>query len=297
LINLGYFEESATLAEHYKDFHMLILLCERTNDNEKLQQYKFQFKNEGFDNILYQWYVENGQWSQLMTTKDKFNDFDTLLSSNEQLSWIHFIGVKEYSKASQVLSNLATEEKESIARKKYMLVLANLTILAANEAENVMEAKISDIDGHLELLSYQCQFFKYIGKELSDDTLPLTAEELINLALDGNSPTLTKSQYISLIELLQFLSSNQQPYFLKIWSKCLLQDSWEEEIHLDATAVISHKIFYKCLKYWKEKSISVETLPRLKDLIPMISCLSENMLHHVKICYEMLSLQELSLDV
>lgn len=295
LVNLGYFEESATLAEHYKDFHMLIFLCNRTNDTEKLEHYKNEFKDEGFDNILYKWYMDKGAWSQLMTNKDNSNDFDSMLSSHDQLSWIHFIGTEQYGKASEVLSNLANDEKEFCSRKKSMLVLSNLAMLAADKSAEVIEAKISDIDKQLELLTYQDLIMKDIIKDTSEESAPLSAEELIKLCLDENIPTLTENQYISLIEMIQFLSTNQQQYLLDIWSKCLLQDNWDEGIHLDATATMSQKVFYKCLKYWKEKDRA--GIPPLKDLAPSISTTTDSMLHQLKVCYELLSLQELTAGV
>merc|ERR1719450_484658 len=293
LVNFGYFEEATTLAEHYKDFQMLIFLCERTNDTQKLKYYKVLFKNEGFADVLYKWYVEKGAWSQLMTSQDESDNFDSLLSSHKQLSWLHFIGTNEYTKASDVLTQLAAEEKEHSERKKSMLVLANLAILAAAEPATVIEENMSVIDKQLDLINYQEQVLKSLEKDALDPP-PLTAEELIKLCLDPDVPVLTESQYITLIELLQFVSVNRQHLLLDIWTKCILQDSWEEAANVDSVAVISQKIFFKCLKYWRNKGDPSENMPALQGLMTRLTDVQPSMLHQLKVCYEALSLQELS---
>lgn len=293
LVNLGYFAEATTLAEHYKDFQMLIYLCDTTNDKPKLKHYKTLFKNDGFSDVLYKWYVDKGEWGELMSSQDDVDNFDSMLSSHKQLSWLHFIGSKEYTKATSVLTQLAAEEKELSDRKKTMLVLANLSILAADEPANVIEEKMSIIDKQLDLLNYQDQVLKSLNME-TINSVPLTAEELISLCLDDTVSNLTESQYVTLIELLQYVSSNRQDILLDIWKKSITQDTWEEAMNMDSVAVVSQKVFYKCLKYWKEKGEYSETIPLLNDLISKFTEKPDHLLFQLKVCYEALCLQELS---
>merc|ERR1719193_869975 len=167
-MNLGYVEEATTLAEHYKDFPMLILLCEKANDSGKLKYYKVLFKNDGFNDVLYKWYVEKGAWKELMTTQDDTDNFDSMLATHKQLSWLHFLGANEYTKASDVLTHLASEEKELSDRKKSMLVLANLSILAADAPPEMIEGKMSIIDQQLDILNYQETILKSLEKDPSE---------------------------------------------------------------------------------------------------------------------------------
>lgn len=46
IVNLRYNEQALTLAEQYEDFPMLIFICERNNDQEKLQHYKSMFQSQ-----------------------------------------------------------------------------------------------------------------------------------------------------------------------------------------------------------------------------------------------------------
>lgn len=45
-MNLRYNEQALTLAEQYEDFPVLIFICERNNDQEKLQYYKSMFQSQ-----------------------------------------------------------------------------------------------------------------------------------------------------------------------------------------------------------------------------------------------------------
>jgi len=310
LVNAGYFEEATTLAEHYKDFQMLIFLCEKTNDTQKLKYYKVLFKDEGFADVLYKWYVEKGAWSELMTTADNDNDddtnhFDAMLSSHKQLSWLHFLGANEYTKASDVLTHLASEEKELSDRKKSMLVLANLSILAADEPADVLEQKMSVIDKQIDIVNYQEQVFKSLQKDATD-TPPLSPEELIKLCLDASYPVLTDKQYITLVELLKYVSAvNRQTLLLDIWSKCVLQDDWGEDIamNVDNIAVVTQRVFYKCLKHWRDTLTTaaeedggglVESVPTLNGLTGRFGeSVSERTVHQLRVCYEALNMQDL----
>lgn len=47
-VELSYYEEAATLAEKYEDYLSLILLCEKTQDTEKLEHYKQSFGKQVF---------------------------------------------------------------------------------------------------------------------------------------------------------------------------------------------------------------------------------------------------------
>lgn len=46
LVSRGYLEEALSLAEKYRDFHLLIEICEELDDQEKLQNYMNKFRNE-----------------------------------------------------------------------------------------------------------------------------------------------------------------------------------------------------------------------------------------------------------
>ena len=297
LMKAGYIEEATTLAEHYKDFKMLIVLSEETNDVSKLKYYKGVFKEDGFNDILYKWYVEKGAWKQLMTNGETEN-FDTMLATHKQLNWLHFLGANEYAKASDALTQLASDEKELNDRKKSMLVLANLSILAADAPSEAIEEKMATIDQHLDVVNYQEQIFASLNKDASE-AAPMSPDELINLCLDDNTGVLTEPQYITLVELLQLIpvSDDRRPLLLDIWAKCVLQEEWDESlINVDSVAVVSQKTFYKCLRYWRDaEGINNNHLPLLRELTTRLGdSMSGGLEHQLKVCYEALGMQQLS---
>lgn len=45
-VSRGYFKEALSLAEKYRDFDILVEICEENHDQDKLQHYMTLFNNE-----------------------------------------------------------------------------------------------------------------------------------------------------------------------------------------------------------------------------------------------------------
>ena len=46
LVNHGFLEEAASLAEKYLEFNALVRICEKSNDNVRLEKYMDQFADQ-----------------------------------------------------------------------------------------------------------------------------------------------------------------------------------------------------------------------------------------------------------
>ena len=66
IIDAGFAEEAASLAEKYYDFVGLIKICESSGDRERLNRYMDQFSAERFADFVFDWHVRQG--------KQVFND-------------------------------------------------------------------------------------------------------------------------------------------------------------------------------------------------------------------------------
>ena len=61
LIDAGFAEEAASLAEKYYDFVGLIKICERSDDRARLDRYMEQFAGENFADFVFDWHVRQGK--------------------------------------------------------------------------------------------------------------------------------------------------------------------------------------------------------------------------------------------
>lgn len=295
LVELSYYEEAATLAEKYEDFLSLILLCEKTQDTEKLEHYKQSFGKQGFSEVLYQRYMDTGAWGKLMGEKDTSDDFDKFLGNYNNLSWLHFIGAKEFSKASHVLKHLSGDEKTCAPRKRLMLVLSNLSMLASDEETSEITAHVNGVDKHLELLEYQDNIMEFLGKG-SHLYPPLPAEELIQMCLTENPANLTDDHYAHLFGLLSHVETDAQNLALDVWCNCILHDNWGECSQLDYADVVTQKMFFRCLKYCKNTDSSLSLIPSLRDLMSLNALKirsTQASLRQLKACYEVAGLNNL----
>uniref|UniRef100_T2M845 Nuclear pore complex protein Nup133 n=1 Tax=Hydra vulgaris TaxID=6087 RepID=T2M845_HYDVU len=293
LINHGYYEQAATIGEKYEDFIMLILLCEKTNDSYRLNRYKSMFLSQGFESELYRYYVEKGYWEKLLVANVKSQELDNFLSSHSYLNWLHYIDIGEYYMASEILGKLASEESEYAARKKVLLVLSNLAKMSSVESDlTAIGNEIRENDKALELLDYQEQVLQFLGKDFSSSST-ISAADLIEQIIGDDY--LSEVQFNMAIDLLEHINGND---FVAndVWSKCILQDRWDESVQIDILAVVSQKMFYKCLKYCKNSAIRQKLIPSLKQLLlsPKISDLvkTSRCQPQLQACYELLGLLE-----
>ena len=67
LVNVGCYEEAASLAEKYLEFSALVKICELTDDSEKLEHYMELFADRNFSNFVFDWHVREGKQAKLLS--------------------------------------------------------------------------------------------------------------------------------------------------------------------------------------------------------------------------------------
>jgi len=132
--------EALQLAERFHDFETLIYICEGTpylgeQSQQKISEYSQQYFEQGFPQVLCEWYYAKNQISKLMDQPDS-NDLyvrDFLYERQlDSLSWLHDIKLKNFAQCSKTLSKVIIGE-ENFNERKLLLSIEKLSIMAGEQ--------------------------------------------------------------------------------------------------------------------------------------------------------------------
>lgn len=164
LVKVKRHPRAITLAEEQRDFRTLVELCHAptfsgTEQRERayISRYKEQFAFQ-----LYQWYVEQGRYRELLDQDPIYAPLVTsFLDSMEydKFSWIHDLAIDRFDHASKVLTKEAAVEK-NLSDQKIMLSLGKLCQVAQIEGVEHMDSErilrdIETVDDRLDILQAQ----------------------------------------------------------------------------------------------------------------------------------------------
>lgn len=177
------YELAAKLSEKYLDFNTLVLICDRTKNQARLDEYIQRFQENNFSQYAINWHLQQNKRGDLFERfKHNQSDLSRFLGDHPSLAWIQAIFNGDLIKASSVLFSLAQAETELVQRKKTMLSLAKLTCLAADED---LSDHIMQINNELRLIEYQSQIpirlLSIFGYD-TDNPKVLKEEEIINVS-------------------------------------------------------------------------------------------------------------------
>lgn len=116
------FELAAKLAEKYLDFQILVIICDRTENQSRLDEYIDRFKDQNFSQFAISWHMKQNKQGDLFERfRNNQADLAKFLHNHPSLAWIQLMFNGELGKASSVLMDLAKNEIELVARKKVSL--------------------------------------------------------------------------------------------------------------------------------------------------------------------------------
>ncbi|KAH9465346.1 hypothetical protein Pst134EA_013234 [Puccinia striiformis f. sp. tritici] len=152
------------LAEDQRDFRTLVELCHSLSSSETEQKertYIAKYQEE-FAFQLYQWYVEQGRYHELLSQDSVYAPLITSFLDNMdygKFSWIHDLAIDRFDHASLVLLKEAESEK-NLDDQKIMLSLGKLCQVAQiDEAGQIDQEKILQdievVDDRLDILQAQ----------------------------------------------------------------------------------------------------------------------------------------------
>lgn len=114
-----------------QEFNELVQICDVLNDNQRLEQYKRQFKDEKFPEFLFQWLLLNGRKRELMNQSEEYwRELDKFLVPHPELRWLHLLQTKQFEPASDLLTELALQEQDATTRRQTLFSLSKLSYLA-----------------------------------------------------------------------------------------------------------------------------------------------------------------------
>ncbi|KAL5008238.1 hypothetical protein ScPMuIL_013819 [Solemya velum] len=250
------FERAASLAEKYYDFEILIRLCEKTDNQDRVQRYISQFADQGFSNFLFTWYLKEGKRGKLLSLPvSQHTNLSRFLESSDlgYLSWLHDIKTKDYRKAHLTLLDQTQQETGLLAKKKTLLSLSKLAALASEDEDQSLETNITDINDEQNLILHQemlpLDLVKGLG--LDPETMRvLTPVELIELYISDQNISATEFDFKKALDLLQYIDKedpvlNYNELHLHIWVKAVLRDGWLQLAHGNPLELIKDTIFFK----------------------------------------------------
>lgn len=236
LLQLKQYERAASLAEKYEDFDVLIKICEELGNEEQLQAYAAKFAAKGFSEHLFEWYLREGKQGKMLGSSAGKHNYKLahFLSKHESLNWLHQIHLGEFKDASGTLKRLATVEETIPARKKTLLSLGKLCLIAGAENGATPE-DYGHFDEKLKLLQYQEGLSEVLLKRqgLEKGSLKvLSAEQLVELLTSGvEGPNEDVHNFVAALEIADLVEKQtslaaHEALVLHIWRRAFLKDEY-----------------------------------------------------------------------
>ncbi|XP_055536307.1 nuclear pore complex protein Nup133 [Wyeomyia smithii] len=227
LVDSEQYELAAKLAEKYLDFQILVVICDKTNNQARLDDYIERYKEEDFSQFAISWHMrQNKQGDIFQRFKGNQAELARFLCDHPSLAWIQLVFNGELAQAAEVLLNLAQHEKELLSRKRVMLSLSKLCALAA---EGDFSSQIAEINSEAKLLDLQEQIPLEILNIYGYDTRNakvLTPEEIVDLFIADEYNKSSEAEFRKALELLDFVEEPMEVRH-KIWCAAIMRDSWD----------------------------------------------------------------------
>lgn len=134
LIEDAQYELAAKLAEKYFDCQTLVIICDRTENQKRLDEYIERFKDLNFSQFAISWHMKQNKQGDLFERfRNNQVELAKFLSNHPSLAWIQLLFNGEMGKASSILMELAQSETELVARKRVNFNLWKVFYIAFTE--------------------------------------------------------------------------------------------------------------------------------------------------------------------
>jgi len=253
LIKEEQYDSAAMLAEKYCDFPSLIQICELTNNKNRLDGYIEKFAAQDFAGFLFSWYVKDGRQGQLVERcrRGGTTELTEKLSEHPYLSWVQAALTDELRLAANTLHTLAVQETELVTRKKSMLSLAKLALLASDESEDNVIDYVKTIDNELGLIAYQedlpTQVLTTYGYDI-EKLRVLIPRELIMLYTSSDNVVANEYDFKKALDLLDYVEREEDKLSLKlqIWARAARRNQWDS-VDKNPEQQIQETLFFKLM--------------------------------------------------
>ncbi|KAL7845456.1 hypothetical protein AOLI_G00236480 [Acnodon oligacanthus] len=288
LLELGQYQWVAALAEKFCDFDILVQMCEQTDNQSRLQHYMTKFADQNFADFLFRWYMEKGKRGKLLSQPiAQHQQLASFLQAHQHLSWLHHIHIQDFQSAHRTLYSQANAEARYFSKKKTLLALSKLTVLASDMPEPLQHKQLNDIVEQERFLLHQETLPKQLleEKQQNPDTMPLlSAHNLINLYICEDNRGANEYDFKKALDLLEYIDEEDavdiEALKREIFSKALKKD-WKENWSAsdgtdDPLEAAKDSIFVKILQKLIQEGVPLQSyLPDVKDLLQVeeLDCL------------------------
>lgn len=279
LLDLGQYQWVAALAEKYCDFDILVQMCEQTDNQSRLQHYMTKFANQNFADFLFRWYMEKGKRGKLLSQPAaQHQQLASFLQSHQHLSWLHHIHVHDYHSAHRTLHSQANMETRYFVKKKTLLALSKLTVLASDLPQDDLNKQVNDIVEQERFLLHQETLPRQLleDKQQNPDTMPLlSAHNLIELYICDDNRRANEYDFKKALDLLEYIDEEDavdvDSLKCEIFGKVLRRDDWSSADGTDdPLEAAKDSIFVKILLKLIQEGVPLQTyLPDVKELLDL----------------------------
>uniref|UniRef100_A0AAQ5YSM3 Nuclear pore complex protein Nup133 n=1 Tax=Amphiprion ocellaris TaxID=80972 RepID=A0AAQ5YSM3_AMPOC len=279
LLELGQYQWVAALAEKYCDFDILVQMCEQTDNQSRLQNYMAKFADQNFADFLFRWYMEKGKRGKLLSQPAaQHQQLASFLHAHQHLSWLHQIHVHDYHSAYRTLYNQANMETRYFVKKKTLLALSKLTVLASDLPEDTLNKQVEDIVEQERFLLHQETLPRQLleDKQQNPDTMPLlSAHNLIQLYICDDNRRANEYDFKKALDLLEYINEEDtvdiDSLKCEILGKALRRDDWSSaDGNDDPLEAAKDSIFIKILLKLIQEGVPLQTyLPDVKELLEL----------------------------
>ncbi|XP_059195379.1 nuclear pore complex protein Nup133 [Centropristis striata] len=279
LLELGQYQWVAALAEKYCDFDILVQMCEQTDNQSRLQHYMNKFADQNFADFLFRWYMEKGKRGKLLSQPAaQHQQLASFLQSHQHLSWLHHIHVHDYRSAHRTLYSQANAETRYFVKKKTLLALSKLTVLASDLPEDQLNKQVEDIVEQERFLLHQETLPRQLleEKQQNPDNMPLlSANNLIQLYICDENRRANEYDFKKALDLLEYIDEEEAEDIdslkCEIFGKALRRDDWSSADGTDdPLEAAKHSIFVKILLKLIQEGVPLQTyLPDVKELLEL----------------------------
>nr|XP_012233561.1 PREDICTED: nuclear pore complex protein Nup133 [Linepithema humile] len=253
LIKEEQYDNAAILAEKYCDFPSLVQICELTNNKSRLDGYIEKFAAQDFAGFLFSWYVKDGRQGQLVERcrRGGTAELTEKLSEHPTLSWVQAALTDDLQLAANTLHSLAVQESELVTRKKSMLSLSKLALLASDEPEDKVADCVKTIDRQLILIAYQEDLPNQVLESYGYDTKKLrvlTPRELIMLYTSSDNVIANEYDFKKALDLLDYIEHEEDKSALRlqIWARAARRNQWNN-VEKNPEQEVQETLFFKLM--------------------------------------------------
>ncbi|CAH0728191.1 unnamed protein product, partial [Brenthis ino] len=279
-IEEGQIERAAVLAEKFKDFDLLIEMCVQRNDIERLYGYIDKYSDEGIAEKAYAWLASRGHSALLLRRVAarggaRAAAWLAAAPARRGLRALHHLAAGPHALAARLYAELAVDA-DTVDRVTTFASIAKLCMVAcegeAGGAGEVGEAWRA-AEARLALAEQQQALPRAVALQHGLDAPGARLahpEELVQMYIDSDSPSLTEYDYKKALDLTDFVPDMERrdELRLRVWCACIRRDDWSQA-RMDAPAdALRDIMFFRLIDLVHLMGGDVELLlPPLDDIL------------------------------